>query len=367
MSATIHAGRVMGVEADGPLVRIPALSADAEWGPMPTMVGGLTVGEAVAVANLGDTRDQMLVLGRMFGRLPDLGEIPGLEDALGEVNGRLDILDTGQAANTALLETHSSRLDDIDSDQQTQDNRLTSLDGRVTVNETTDTTQNNRLTVIEAKLDRRPVGDFEMTWRTTPKEHTLLMVGQEVSKATYADLWAFAQAQGLVGTVFTAGSTAASFRLPDMRGRTVIGAGQAGAELLSLGQLIGQATVSLTLGHLPTHTHRGITESYEHNHGPAGDHWHGIFNTQLGDHSGHSLNSHSVWVASNASQQTTIVPNDYFASWGGGPHNHTMNTEGEHTHFTDLHIHDVNIDPAGDSSPLDLRQPSIACNWLIWV
>lgn len=370
MTATIYAARVMRVDDDGrPFVRIPALSGDEEWGPMPTLVGGLAEGEAIAVTNLGDTRDQMLVLGRMFGRTPGIGEIPGLDEALAGVTGQLDTLATGQSANTALLETHASRLDDIDSDQQTQDNRLTGLDGRVTTAETTNETQDDRLTVIEAKLERRPVGDFEMTWRTTPKEHTLLLHGQEVSKATYADLWAFAQDQGLVGTVFTAGSSDASFRLPDMRGKYLIGAGTSPDGTVELGQIVGKASNVLTLAHLPTHNHRAVTEGYEHSHGPAGDHWHGIFNTQLGDHSGH-LPANDITYVNAGPAPRDIGLTRWNASnntWGGGPHNHTMNTEGEHQHAVDLHIHEVNVDPAGDSSPVENRPPSFGVNWLVWV
>lgn len=367
MSATIFAARVVRVEDGRPVVRIPALSADEEWGPMPTMVGGLTEGETIAVTNLGDTRDQMFVLGRMFGRSPDIGEIPGLSEALESVTAEVGTLTSGQAANTELLATHGSRLDDIDSDQQTQDNRLTDLTTRTTAVEGVNTTQDDRLAEIEKKLERKPVGDFEMTWRTTPKEHTLLMQGQEISKATYADLWAFAQDQGLVGTVFTAGSSDASFRLPDMRGKYLIGAGTTPDGTVELGQVVGKATNVLTLGNLPTHNHRAVTEGYEHSHGPAGDHFHGIFNTQLGDHSGHvsTVDNMIGYVPdANAGRWARFNSN---STWGGGPHNHTMNTEGEHTHFTDLHIHEVNVDPAGDSSPVENRPPSIGVNWLVWV
>jgi microcystin-dependent protein len=89
--------------------------------------------------------------------------------------------------------------------------------------------------------------------------------GQSLSKAEYPSLFA------VLGGRF--GETDTTFALPDLRGRTVFGAG--GAQALSLGQTGGADAVQLTVGQLPAHDH-GVTDP-GHTHTFTGaPHTHGV-------------------------------------------------------------------------------------------
>lgn len=219
---------------------------------------------------------------------------------------------------------------------------------------------------VFARLSRKSTGDIEITLRPTPKEGTLFLAGQTLSRATYPDLWQWVTANNMViEDAFGPGDGSTTFRMPDMRGRVPIGAGTIDQGAITSG---GNGLETYYIGRSGGLTQRYIgwnsLPAHAHSIGDNGDHFHGIFNTTLGDHSGHNNSSHSVWVASNATGQTTIVPNDYFASWGGGPHNHTMNTEGQHNHTCGSVGGDSGF--SAGAYPLDMRQPYMTINWMIW-
>lgn len=76
----------------------------------------------------------------------------------------------------------------------------------------------------------------------------LLCNGQSVSTTTYAALFA------VVG--YTFGGSGASFLVPDMRGRTAIGAGQGtGLSNRTRGGNVGAESVALSSAEMPAHTH----------------------------------------------------------------------------------------------------------------
>ncbi len=78
----------------------------------------------------------------------------------------------------------------------------------------------------------------------------LVCDGAQVSRATYAALF------GIIGTTWGAGDGSTTFNLPDLRGRTAIGA-VTGAWLTArtLGQSLGEEAHQLTTAELPAHTH----------------------------------------------------------------------------------------------------------------
>ena len=78
--------------------------------------------------------------------------------------------------------------------------------------------------------------------------------------------WAFCQGQimaiasntalfSILGTYY-GGNGTSTFGLPDLRGRTVVGAGQGpGLSEYALGEVAGGETNTLTVGQMPAHTH----------------------------------------------------------------------------------------------------------------
>jgi len=121
----IYAGRVVDTTVGGPLVVVPQIGGTASYGPLPSAVPDLAVGEVVLVTSLGVSRDQLVVLGRMAGRVPEVGEIPGLATRLAGID--------------ALDATQNGRLGSVESKNTEQDGRL----GNV---ETVNTTQGGAIT-----------------------------------------------------------------------------------------------------------------------------------------------------------------------------------------------------------------------------
>ena len=121
----IYAGRVVDTTVGGPLVVVPQIGGTASYGPLPSAVPDLAIGEVVLVTSLGVSRDQLVVLGRMAGRVPEVGEIPGLATRLAGID--------------ALDATQNGRLGSVESKNTEQDGRL----GNV---ETVNTTQGGAIT-----------------------------------------------------------------------------------------------------------------------------------------------------------------------------------------------------------------------------
>src|SRR6266436_2064689 len=145
----------------------------------------------------------------------------------------------------------------------------------------------------------------------SPPAGWLLADGTSYPTATYPDLFA------VLG--YTYGGSGANFNVPDMRGRTVVGAG-AGAGLTNrpLGGTVGEESHALTIPELASHTHdlwhthtmgnhthlgvdhlhslQGHTHGMDHyhllaNHTHAGvDHLHGMSNHTHGPSNGQPIN-----------------------------------------------------------------------------
>jgi microcystin-dependent protein len=119
-----------------------------------------------------------------------------------------------------------------------------------------------------------PIGGVIDYWGATPPENYLFAAGQEVSRTTYAALFA------VIGTAAGAGNGSTTFNLPDYRGR--IGAGRENMstpassrlnEVLSsstLGATGGNQQWTLTEAQMPLHTH-GVTDpGHTHTYSAAG-------------------------------------------------------------------------------------------------
>jgi hypothetical protein len=164
MTATIYPGRVMQLDPAGPLVMVPQLGQGVLWGPLADMsTPPLAVGEQVAVANLGASRDQLLILGRIRGRVPELEEIPGLDARLDSLDAEQDVQDARATAIEGVNTTQHNRLTSVEGRATNLEGRAGSLEGRATATEalgvaqtsrldgidTLNITQNNRLTATE--------------------------------------------------------------------------------------------------------------------------------------------------------------------------------------------------------------------------
>ena len=117
-----------------------------------------------------------------------------------------------------------------------------------------------------------PLGVVLDYWGTTPPEGYFFCAGQEISRSTYADLFA------VIGTSAGAGNGSTTFNLPDYRGR--VGAGRDNMNGTSAGRLNtlssstlgaagGAQTHTLTEAQMPSHTHTVTDPGHTHTYDKA--------------------------------------------------------------------------------------------------
>ncbi len=143
----------------------------------------------------------------------------------------------------------------------------------------------------------------------------LLCDGSPVSRTTYAALFA------AIGINYGGGDGITTFNLPDMRGRTVIGAGHGtGLTARTLSQTVGEETHTLTTAELPAHTHGVADPGHTHPVStPSGAAFGVALNgTACGVYCGTQQQSMAFAAASAGTATTNITIG---ATGGGGAHN----------------------------------------------
>lgn len=141
---------------------------------------------------------------------------------------------------------------------------------------------------------------------TTAPTGWLICDGTAVSRTTYANLFA------ATGTTFGVGNGTTTFNLPDLRGRSVLGAGTgSGLTARARGDTGGSETHQLTAAQMPSHTHTGTTVA-------AGGHSH-TFNKSADSSSGPAGSN----VASNNNTGAGTLATDAEPA-----HTHTFTTAG---------------------------------------
>lgn len=97
-----------------------------------------------------------------------------------------------------------------------------------------------------------------------PSDSWKLCDGTALSRSTYATLFA------ALGTAHGTGDGSTTFNLPDLRGRTPIGAGTgSGLTARTLGQAIGEESHQLTSAEMTSHTHGVNDPKHHHYFSPA--------------------------------------------------------------------------------------------------
>lgn len=153
-----------------------------------------------------------------------------------------------------------------------------------------------------------PVGSY-MYWagKNTP-EYFIEPQGQTLLRSSYPDLWAFAQNNGLVGTLFGAGNGKTTFTVTDLRDRFIKSSSTIG---------------TLQEAGLPQHTHSGTTSSngaHTHTIQSNGNHTHWTGDTSHADDGGPYFTTGNTINASGINIGAS------------GNHTHTANSAGAHTH-----------------------------------
>ncbi|WP_273280945.1 phage tail protein [Pseudooceanicola atlanticus] len=206
----------------------------------------------------------------------------------------------------------------------------------------------NMSDVVEAVQNAlSPVGSIVPTLSATePGEGWKLCNGQALSRTEYPTLFA------MIGNTF-GGGPGDTFNLPDLRGRTVFGAG--GGTAFTLLALAGAAQQTISVDQLPAHGH-GVTDP-GHTHTFTGTpHNHGVTDP------GHTHTSAEVDAATGtagAAQDGATSGSTGSATTGITIDNATAGgTNSDETTG-------VTVDETGGGQPFDIIPPVVAVNWMI--
>ena len=93
------------------------------------------------------------------------------------------------------------------------------------------------------------VGDVKMTACTTAPKKWLICDGAAVSRSRYAALFS------AIGTTYGEGDGSATFNLPNLSGRVVVGVDTSDSDFLTAGKTGGEKAHELTVSEMPPHSH----------------------------------------------------------------------------------------------------------------
>ena len=191
-----------------------------------------------------------------------------------------------------------------------------------------------------------PTGSLMPYAGSTAPTGWLLCDGSPVSQTTYDDLYA------VISTTYnTGGEGAGNFRLPNLKGKTIVGRDSADSDFDTLAETRGTKTETLTSAQIPAHSHTVSSEG-SHSHSAStstnGSHTHSIGYIDTGAGGGA--------VSSYLRTNTSFTTSSGVGAAGDHSHSVTVNPAGAHTHTVGS--------TGGDGSHNNI-QPSIVLNYII--
>jgi microcystin-dependent protein len=223
------------------------------------------------------------------------------------------------------------------------------------------------------------VGDVKETFRTKLEPGFLWCDGARYSNADYPDLFA------VLGTTHNlVGDPAGTFRVPDKRGRSPVGAGTGtGLTNRALGSRFGNEQAVLATNQMPSHSHSindlghsHILNDPGHSHTVSDvGHSHQVFDpghnhTTTFQMGGRGDSIGTVFTNSDQSEGVDLINTVATAVSGA---NVSIGTSGSNISIqnrtTGITVSSTNsgitINQTGGSTPVNLMQPSIAVNFMI--
>lgn len=98
--------------------------------------------------------------------------------------------------------------------------------------------------------DTLPIGSIIPYPGETAPANWLICDGAEISRTEYANLFA------ILGTTFGEGDGSTTFKLPNLKGRTIVGLDTSDTDFNEIGKTLGEKTHILTTNEMPSHTHK---------------------------------------------------------------------------------------------------------------
>lgn len=145
----LHRGRLIG---PGPVIgthfaEVPALAPGSKLGPFPAVLPGLLAGDRVLLAQVGMTRGDLVIVGRLPGEFPEVADIGGLTAALAAKANQTDLatLTTRVGTDEGLISTNGAAITALQA-------RATTDEATITANTTAISSNTTRLTTDETTI-----------------------------------------------------------------------------------------------------------------------------------------------------------------------------------------------------------------------
>jgi microcystin-dependent protein len=204
-----------------------------------------------------------------------------------------------------------------------------------------------------------PPGKLEMYAGGTPPIGWLLCDGSAVSRTTFANLFA------AIGTTWGPGDGSTTFNVPDLRGRSPIGAGTGtGLTNRTLGAQVGAETHVMALSEMPSHGHNDTG----HYHTDSGHSHSGGTGNQSSNHahgssagSGFAFTGQGTWGSVSGGQPTVGGPNLKTAGVDAD-HSHSFNTNGA---SASIGSGSAQNQPVGGGNAHTIVHPCAVINYII--
>jgi microcystin-dependent protein len=236
---------------------------------------------------------------------------------------------------------------------QTQRNNLTGdelWNGRLVLNTTTNRIDRYDLSSTDwITMTTEPAGIIKVDAGATVPDFHLVCDGSVVDRTgIYAALFA------RIGTQYnTGGESGAQFRLPNLKGKVVVGVNAAESEFNDLGETGGEKSLVLTEAEMPSHEHSGNTGD------DTPDHGHGTDVTSTD-----GIHAHAMHLVDDPMASGGLTTKSYTAAAGdmtdaAGAHNHSVTVGAADSR----HHHPIST--AGSDAAHNNLQPYIALNYII--
>lgn len=154
-----------------------------------------------------------------------------------------------------------------------------------------------------------PVGAYAYFAKDIAPTGWLFCDGSEVSRATYANLYAY------LGDSFGAGDGSTTFNLPDSRTRVLAGLDTTISDFETVGKKGGATSHVLTAAEIPAHTHTQVAHRHFTSNNGNGSNTEGVAVTNAAPHG-----TQSYWNFSNPGNSSSVAPVINSNTGGGGAH-----------------------------------------------
>jgi len=150
-----HRARVLkaGALPNTWMVSIPAVAPGSLSGPMPSLAPDITVGDLVLVNQVGTTRGDLVIVGKIPGAFPPYADLPGLSAALATKANQTDLttLTTRVGTDEAMITANGTAITTLQGRATTDEAAITANGAAIASNGSAITANGTAITALQAR------------------------------------------------------------------------------------------------------------------------------------------------------------------------------------------------------------------------